>query len=120
VGHQHLKLRRGDLLDRTLGVPPVPCLALVELREQALVELEGLAKVGSVGLAPALVDRGSPLPGEPVGVLVERVVVPWSTSPGSERRLEGGGDAMLESPVALASQGGGEEITEARRVVARR
>ncbi len=59
--------------------------------------------VGPVALAPVLVDHRSPVTGEPLGVLVERVVVPGGVPASSERRLEGGGDPLLESPVALAS-----------------
>ena len=59
VRHHHRKPRRGDLLDRPPGLPPVTRLTLVELRDEAAVELERPVEVGPVARTPALVDHGS-------------------------------------------------------------
>ncbi len=118
VADAHAQLRLRDVLDLLLRLLPITRLAFGELRHEPAEQFERLR---IIRLDPPVAVRqrdGPTLAHHPLGIVVERVVIPISRLAGFERALEFLGHAGAPLPIpALIADRHGDEIMRVRLVV---
>ena len=76
VGHHHVELRAGDLLDGLLRLLPVTRLALFEFADEAAIKFQRTNEVRLRAPVAVLEKHHAALAGNPLGVVEQRVVIP--------------------------------------------
>ena len=118
VAHANAELRLGDVLDLRLRRLPIVRLAFGELGYETTEKLERLRKIRLLPPVPVSQRHRPTLAGHPLGVVVERVVIPLRRLSRLERALEFLGHAGPTLPIsALIANRHGDEIMRVGQIV---
>ena len=88
VGHHHVELRIGDLLDGLLRLLPITRLAFLELSDKPPIKFQRAHEVRFRAPVAVLEKHHATFAGNPLGVVEQRVVIPIGFAAELERRLE--------------------------------